>query len=180
MTYREEFEKKIVPHLKKELSLAHTLAVPRVQKITVNVGLNASKKEAKLMDVAKETLRRITGQQPVETKARLSIAGFKVREGMVVGLKVTLRGDKMYDFLQKLIHITLPRSRDFRGILESSVDATGNLTIGFKEHLAFPEIRSDEVELMHGLEVVINTTATTHKEGLLLFSALGVPFTQHK
>lgn len=180
MTYREEIEKKILPHVQKELGISHPFAVPRVTKITVNIGLNASNKDSKLPEVAKESLRRITGQQPVETKARISISGFKVREGMIVGLKVTLRGEKMYDFLQKLIHITLPRTRDFRGILESSVDATGNLSIGFRENLAFPEIRSDEIEIQHGLEVVITSSAKTHKEGLALFSALGIPFTTSK
>lgn len=175
-TFRKEIETKITPAVQKALGLSNRLAVPRVTKITVNVGLNASSKDAKFKDSAIDAITRITGQKPVETKARKSVSGFKVREGMVVGLKVTLRGARMYDFLDKLIHVTLPRIRDFQGISKDLVDETGNMSIGFKEHLSFPEIRSDEIETMHGLQVTLTTTAETRDEGIVLFSHLGFPF----
>ena len=175
-TFRKEIDTKITPAVQKALGLKNRLAVPRVTKITVNIGLNASSKDSKFKDSALDALTRITGQKPVETKARKSVSGFKVREGMVVGLKVTLRGARMYDFLYKLIHVTLPRIRDFQGLSKELVDATGNLSLGFKEHLAFPEIRSDEIEVMHGLQVTITTTAKSHDHGVTLFTHFGFPF----
>jgi large subunit ribosomal protein L5 len=162
--------------LAKELSLTNPMSVPKIIKVTVNVGLNASNKDPKLAETVAETLSRITGQKPVETLAKKSIAAFKIREGMTVGMKVTLRGERMYDFLDKLVNVTLPRVRDFRGISPKTVDKNGNLSLGFKEHIAFPEIRPDEVERLHGLEVVITTNAKRHETGLALFRALGIPF----
>lgn len=176
MTYKEEVEKKILPKIQKDLGITNALAAPKVLKITVSAGIDAESKNSKLVDLVSDTIMRISGQKPVSTKAKKSVSGFKVREGMVVGVKVTLRGKRMYDFLQKLIHIALPRVRDFRGIEKSSVDATGNLSLGFKEHLAFPEIHTDEVEMIHGLEVTISTSAKTHERGVVLFKELGFPF----
>lgn len=172
---KEQYNKTVVPALKEQFQVANVMSVPKIQKVTINVGLNA-KKDPKFIDVIVETLRRITGQQPVTTKARKSIAGFKIREGMVLGAMVTLRGTRMWDFLEKLVHVVFPRVRDFRGIPESAVDAHGNFNYGFREHTAFPEIRTDEIESIHGLQVTITTTAGSREEGLALFKALGFPF----
>lgn len=162
--------------LMKVLSLSNVNALPRVKKVTVNAGLSRGLKDAKFIDAVESTLTRISGQKPIRTKAKKSISNFKIREGMVVGMMVTLRGTRMEHFLEKLIHVTLPRVRDFQGISQKAVDAQGNLTIGFKEMVAFPEIRSDEVDNLHGLEVTIATNAGTKERGLALFKALGVPF----
>lgn len=177
-SYRQTIEKKVYPVLQKQLGIVNVQAVPRVKSITVGSGITAKAKDGRLQDIVVSTLSRITGQKPVLTKAKKSVSGFKVRENMIVGAKVTLRGRRMYDFMQKLINATLPRVRDFRGLSPKSVDARGNLSIGFKEHLSFPEIRSDEIEMMHGLQVVLTTNAATKERGLALFSALGFPFTQ--
>ncbi|MFA7286768.1 MAG: 50S ribosomal protein L5 [Patescibacteria group bacterium] len=150
--------------------------VPRVMKIVVHIGVGQGHSDAKILETAEQTLRRITGQQPVKSKAKKSISNFKIREGMVIGLKVTLRGERMRDFLKKLVTVALPRVRDFRGLPKRIVDKTGNATIGFKEHLVFPEIHPDEVERIHGLEVTIDTTANTREEGVALLTALGFPF----
>ena len=176
---KEQFESKMVPALKDQLGVANVMSVPRIEKVTLNSGLSA-KNDPKFIEVIVETLRRISGQQPVTTKARLSIAGFKIREGAVVGAMVTLRGARMWDFIEKLVHVVFPRVRDFRGIPETAVDANGNFNYGFKEHTAFPEIRADEIEKIHGLQVSIKTTAETHEEGLALFKALGFPFKKDK
>lgn len=175
MTLKERYNKEIVAQLKKELGETNIMALPKVQKVVVSVGLSASK-DAKLIETVEQTLTRITGQKPVKTKAKKSIASFKIREGMTVGMMVTLRGDRMWDFLTKLIHVTFPRVRDFRGISKKIVDAQGNLSIGFREHIAFPEIRSDEVERLHGIQVTVTTTAGTRERGQKLFEALGFPF----
>ncbi|MFA5953943.1 MAG: 50S ribosomal protein L5 [Patescibacteria group bacterium] len=166
----------VLPKLMQEFGYTNVHQAPRVAKVVVHVGTGPGLTDAKFLETAIETLRRITGQQPVKTLARKSISNFKIREGMVIGLKVTLRGKRMDDFLQKLVNIALPRVRDFRGISKKVVDRTGNATIGFKEHLVFPEIRSDEVERIHGLEVIIDTTAKNHEEGIALLTALGFPF----
>ncbi len=175
-TLQAQFTKQIAPQLQKELGYTNTLQVPRVSKITVNVGTGKGLQDDKYLETVVSTLTRITGQKPVQNKARKSISAFKVREGMIVGVSVSLRGARMYDFLQKLISIALPRVRDFQGISQSSVDEGGNLTIGFKEHTVFPEIRSDEVESIHGLQVVVTTTAKDRDEGIALLTALGIPF----
>lgn len=164
----------VLPALIAEFGYKNKMAAPKIKKVVVHVG--TGNRDAKLIEVAEETLRRITGQQPVRTKAKKSISNFKLREGQVIGAKTTLRGARMYDFLDKLVHITFPRVRDFRGLPETIVDKTGNASIGFKEHVAFPEISSDEVERIHGLEVVIDTTASNQAEGLALLKALGFPF----
>jgi large subunit ribosomal protein L5 len=177
MNLRERYKKDIVPALKKELGLTNALAVPTITKVTLSVGISPAKhKDGKLMETAEDVLTRVSGQRPVKTKARKAISNFKTRTGQIVGLKVTLRGKRMWDFVDKLVNFTFPRVRDFRGIPLSVVDRGGNLSYGFEEHLAFPEIRSDEVERVHGLEVTITTNAKDAKAGTLLFEALGFPF----
>lgn len=166
----------IAPKLAKDLNLKNIWAVPRLVKVTLNVGLSAQNKDPKLPEVVQFVLTRITGQKPVQTTAKKSIANFKTRAGMVVGYMVTLRGRRMFDFTEKLIASALPRVRDFRGLSESAVDAHGNLTIGFREYVAFPEIRSDEIEKLHGLEVTLVTNAKSREQGVALFRALGIPF----
>ncbi len=151
MTLQERYKTEIIPLLKKELGEKNAMALPKVTKVTVAVGLSQGLKDPKVMETVENTLTRITGQKPAKTKAKKSIASFKIREGMVVGTMVTLRGPRMWDFLARLVNATFPRIRDFRGITASSIDARGNLSVGFRENLAFPEIRSDEVERIHGL-----------------------------
>lgn len=175
-TLREQYKTSMMKGLQQELGLSNVHQIPRPKKITVNVGVGKGLKDARFLETVEETLRRITGQKPVVTKARISIAGFKIREGMVVGMKVTLRGQRMWDFLDKMVHVSFPRVRDFRGISDSTVDESGNLSVGFKEHIAFPEIKSDEIEMIHGLQVTVTTSAGTRERGLALFRALGIPF----
>ncbi len=165
----------IGPALRKQFGYTNVHDTPSIQKISLNAGFGKGK-DAKFADVVVETIRRITGQQPVRTKAKQSIAGFKIREGMVVGVMVTLRGPRMWDFLTKLTNIAFARIRDFRGIPETAVDKQGNFNYGFTEHVAFPEIDPDEIETLHGLQVTITTTAKNHEEGIALFKALGFPF----
>lgn len=174
------YNTEIVKKLQNELKVSNTLAVPRVQKVTLNVGLGKSITDSSLTEHVVKTLQRITGQKPVLTLAKKSISNFKIRKNMVVGAKVTLRGTRMYEFLDKLIHVALPRVRDFRGLSTNGVDANGNFSIGFTEHIVFPEIRSDEVEKLHGLEVNITTSAKTREQGIALFRALGFPFAETK
>jgi len=162
--------------MQERFKYTNALAVPRMTKVTINVGTGKALQDEKLLDTIVDNITRISGQKTVFTKARKSIAAFKIRSGMTVGVQATLRGNRMYDFIEKLINITLPRVRDFQGINKKSVDANGNLSIGFKEHIAFPEIRSDEVEQIHGLEITITTTAKTHEEGVELFTMFGIPF----
>lgn len=176
--FQKRYLQDVVPNLRKQFDYRSGMAVPRVTKVVVNVGLSAGNKDAKFPEAVASSLARITGQKPVPTLAKKSISNFKIRKGMTVGYKVTLRGARLESFLEKLIRVTLPRVRDFRGIPERSLDAHGNLAIGFKEATAFPEIRSDEVERLHGLEVAIATTAKTRAESQALFKALGVPFRQ--
>lgn len=168
--------KEVAPALKEQFGFKNVNAVPRLKQVVLNVGISASKKDTKTEDIVKETLRRITGQQPIPTLAKISISNFKIRQGMVVGMKVTLRGARMYDFIEKLVAITLPRVRDFRGLKPSIIDAHGNASIGFRESGSFPEVRADLVERLHGLEVTIGTTAKTKSEGLALLTKLGFPF----
>lgn len=176
LSLKEHYFKNVVPSLVKEFGLKNNLAAPRLTKVTINIGLGQQGKDSKLAEVAYRTLERITGQKPVFTRAKKSISNFKIRQNMVIGAMVTLRGVRMYDFLEKLIRVSLPRVRDFRGLPIKSIDSQGNLSIGFKEHLIFPEIRSDEVETIHGLEVAITTTARNRQQGHKLFEFLGFPF----
>ena len=176
MMLKERYDKQIVPKLLKDLGDKSRMAVPGIKSVTLAVGLSASQKDAKFAETAEQTLRRISGQKPVDTKAKKSVSGFKVREGMVVGKKVTLRGERMWSFLAKLLDFTFPRITDFLGISAKNIDQTGNLTVGFKEYLSFPEIRPDEVERVHGLQIVVTTNARTRERGLALFKELGFPF----
>ncbi len=162
--------------MKEKFGLKNDLAVPRLEKVVVNVGISATHHEEKFLEIVGKNLTRITGQKPVFTLAKKAISSFKTKEGQVVGAKVTLRGKKMYDFVDKLINVTLPRARDFRGLKTSAIDSLGNLNIGFKEHVAFAEIDASEVEVIHGLEVAITTSANNREKGLELFKLLGFPF----
>ncbi len=177
MTLEQRYQAEMLPLLMKDLGITNTMAAPKVTKVTVSVGLSQSIKDPKMLETIEQNLRRITGQSPVKTKAKKSIASFKIREGQVVGIMVTLRGDRMWDFLTRLTQFTFPRIRDFRGISDKTVDAKGNLSIGFRENLAFPEVRTDEVERLHGLQITVSTTAGTRAKGVALFKALGFPFT---
>jgi len=173
---QQKYNKEIIPVLQEEFGYRNKLAVPRLEKVTVNVGISSNKRDDKYLELVKNTLIRITGQAPIFTKARKAISAFKTRQGNIVGAKVTLRGERMYDFVDKLINISLPRVRDFRGVKTGTVDAQGNLNLGFREHIAFAEIDTSEVEMLHGLEVSLTTTAKNFKEGLELFKLLGIPF----
>jgi len=175
---QEKYNKEVVPALKKKFSYKNDLAIPRIEKVVVNIGTGPGLKDAKFNEVAENTLARITGQRPVKTVAKQSISNFKIRKGLIVGMMVTLRGKRRDDFVDKLINATLPRVRDFRGLDPHSVDPRGNLNIGFKENIAFPEIKSDEVEKIHGLQVSIITTAKNKEEGFELLKLLGFPFRQ--
>lgn len=176
MTLKEQYKTVAVPKLKDAFHHSNALSVPTIKKVSINIGLSKGIKDAKYIDVAERTIRRITGQQPIKTRARKSISTFKVREGMVVGMMTTLRGKRMWDFLDKLVHVTFPRVRDFRGLNESSFDAAGNFSVGFTEHTAFPEIGSDEIEMIHGLQVTVTTNAPSREEGIALLKELGFPF----
>lgn len=176
MSLIEKYNKEIVPALTEKFAYKNVSEVPKIQKVTLNVGINAARRDAKFLEVVESVLTRISGQKPVKCRARKSVSNFKIREGMVVGMMVTLRGQRMYDFLEKLIKITFPRVRDFRGISIKHVDRAGNLNLGFKEFSPFPEIGLDEVENMHGLEVSITTNAKKREEGQELFRLFGFPF----
>jgi|SRR5688572_2111682 len=174
---REQYEKKIVPALMERFGYKNRMAVPRLKLVSVNVGMSTNLlKDPKIPETVETTLTRITGQKPVKTLAKKSIASFKVRQGQNIGMKVTLRGARMWHFLEKLVHVTLPRVRDFRGISPKLVDKQGNLSMGFKEYIAFPEIRPDEIEKLHGVQVTVNSTAKTREEGLELYRLMGFPF----
>lgn len=176
MTFRERYLKEIAPALQAEFGMKNPMAIPTVKKITLSVGISSKQKDPKFLDTATGVLTRITGQKPVQTKAKVSLSNFKIRKGQVVGLKVTLRGPRMWDFMERLVSVTFPRIRDFQGISPRMVDRSGNFSYGFAEYLAFPEIRSDEVERLHGVEVTVTTSAGTRDRGLALLRALGVPF----
>ena len=178
MALKETYKKEIIPKLMKEFGYKNVNAVPNVKAVTLNIGIGPGLKDAKYTETAEQTLIRITGQRPVKTLARKSISAFKIREGMVVGMKVTMRGKRMWTFLDKLLHVSLPRVRDFRGLSPKAFDGNGNYSIGLKEHTAFPEIRSDEIEMIHGLQVTIGTTAKSNKEAEALLKHLGLPLTK--
>jgi large subunit ribosomal protein L5 len=173
---KETYIKKIVPAMTKEFGYTNPMAVPKVQKISVNIGLGEATGNSKLMDGAVNELSLIAGQRPVINKARKSIAAFKLREGMAIGCSVTLRGDRMYEFLDRLVSVTLPRVRDFRGVSSKSFDGRGNYTLGIKDQLIFPEIDYNKVEKTKGMNICITTTAKTDAEGLALLKHLGMPF----
>ncbi|MFH0950928.1 MAG: 50S ribosomal protein L5 [bacterium] len=176
MRLAEIYKKQIVPKLREEFGYTNLLAVPRLDKVTVNVGVGRNSKDKQHLEAVVNNLTAITGQRPVVVKARKSISSFKVREGDNAGVMVTLRGQQMYDFVEKLINVTLPRVRDFRGIASTKVDRGGNLSIGFREQTPFPEIKAEKTDIIHGLEVNLATTAKTKEEGLRLLALLGFPF----
>lgn len=177
---RERYQQEIVPALVKEFGYDNVMAVPRLVKIVVNSGVGEAIQNAKLLDVVSEEIAAITGQRPVIRKARKSIAGFKLREGMPIGVKVTLRSDRMYEFLDRLINIALPRVRDFRGVSPNAFDGRGNYTLGLRDQLIFAEIDLGKTDRIGGLNVTIVTTAQTDEEGRFLLAALGMPFAKQE
>ncbi len=173
---KEKYTTVVVPALVKEFNYTTVMQAPKLEKVIINIGVGDAITNAKALEEAVAELTAITGQKPVITKAKKSIANFKLREGMEIGCKVTLRGEKMYQFLDKLFNIALPRVRDFRGVSKNAFDGRGNYTLGVKEQLIFPEINFDKVNRVRGMDVVIVTTATTNEEGRALLSGLGMPF----
>lgn len=173
---REKYKNEIIPVMMKEFSYRNVMQVPKVQKVVLNVGLGEAIQNIKLLDAAQKELSMITGQKAVVTKAKKSIATFKLRQGMPIGCKVTLRGDVMYEFLDRLISIALPSIRDFRGVSGKSFDGRGNYALGIREQFIFPEIDYDKVEMVHGMDVIICTSAGSDKESKALLRHLGVPF----
>jgi large subunit ribosomal protein L5 len=175
---REHYLKRAVPALTKEFGYKNVMAVPKIDKISINIGLGEATQNAKLMDGAVAELSAIAGQKPVITKARKSISAFKLREGMPIGTMVTLRGDRMFEFLDRLMNVALPRVRDFRGVSTKSFDGRGNYTLGIKDQLIFPEIDYSKVEKTKGMNISITTTARTDAEALSLLRVMGMPFRQ--
>jgi large subunit ribosomal protein L5 len=173
---KEQYQSDIVPSLMKEFEYTSVMQVPRITKIVVNIGLGEALDNAKAIEFATNDIMAITGQRPVTTRAKNSIAGFKLREGRIIGLKVTLRGERMWAFLTRLIHVALPRTRDFQGISPDSFDGRGNYTLGLREQLIFPEIEYDKIDKLRGMEITIVTTAESDEEGRRLLAQLGMPF----
>lgn len=173
---KEKYQKEVIAKMRQEFGYKNIMAVPKISKVVLNVGVGQALTDASFLEVVEKTLLRIAGQKPVKTQAKKSIASFKIRQGMTVGFKVTLRGARMWDFLDKLVHVTLPRVHDFRGINPKSFDHRGNYSLGLKEFIAFPEMHSDEIEKVHGVEITVATTAKTDKEALALLKNLGFPF----
>jgi large subunit ribosomal protein L5 len=171
-TYRDQ----IVPKLKADLGVKNVMQVPKITKITVNMGVGEAVADKKIMDAAVADLTKITGQKPQVTKARKAIASFKLRAGLPVGCMVTLRGDRMYEFLDRLINIAMPRIRDFRGVSPRSFDGSGNYSLGVKEQIIFPEIQYDQIDAIRGMDITITTTATDNKQGRALLEAFNFPF----
>ncbi len=175
---KDHYVKAVVPALKKDFGYENIMAVPKIDKVSINIGLGEATQNSKLMDVAVNELGAISGQKPVVTKARKSIAAFKLRENMPIGCMVTLRGDRMYEFLDRLMNIALPRVRDFRGVNPKSFDGRGNYTLGLKDQLIFPEIDYNKVDKTKGMNISITTTAKSDAEGQALLKLMGMPFRQ--
>lgn len=173
---KDYYYNEIVPNLKKKFGYKNEMQVPKLEKIVVNMGVGEAKENAKILEAAAKDLETITGQKPVITKAKKSIANFKLRQGMSIGCKVTLRGEKMYEFADRLINLALPRVRDFRGVSPDSFDGRGNYALGIKEQLIFPEIDYDKVDKVRGMDIVFVTTAKTDEEARELLSGFGMPF----
>jgi len=173
---KEKYKKEVVPTLMSEYGYKSVMQVPRLEKVVVNIGLGEATQQAHVLEAAERDLAAITGQHPVITRAKRSIAGFKLRQGMPIGMMVTLRGDRMYDFFDKLVNVTLPRLRDFQGMPRNSFDGRGNYTLGLREQLIFPEIEYDKVDKVRGLEISVVTTARTNEEGCRLLELMGMPF----
>lgn len=173
---QERYENEVVKSLMEKFNYSSKMQAPKIEKIVLNIGVGDAVSNSKLLDDAVNELTLITGQKPVVTRAKKSIAGFKLREGQAIGCKVTLRGERMYEFLDKLVNISLPRVRDFRGVSNNSFDGRGNYTLGIKEQLIFPEINFDKVNKIRGMDIVFVTTAKTDEEGHELLAQLGMPF----
>jgi len=173
---KEKYQKEVTPALMSKFNYKSIMEVPKIEKIVINMGVGDAVQNAKVLDNAVEELSLITGQKPVVTRAKNSIAGFRLREGMPIGAKVTLRGERMYEFFDKLISVSLPRVRDFRGISKKAFDGRGNYTLGIREQLIFPEIDYDKVSKVRGMDIVIVTTANTDEEARELLTAFGMPF----
>ena len=171
----EKYKKEVIPQIKEKFGYKNNLAVPKIVKVVVNTGIGKALKDEKIQKTIAKDLAIITGQKPATTQAKRAISGFKIRKGMIVGLKVTLRGKKMYEFLDRFVGATIPRIRDFRGLPEKSIDKEGNLTIGIKEHIVFPEIAHEDVKFIFGLEVTVATNAKDKKKAVELFKLLGFP-----
>jgi large subunit ribosomal protein L5 len=175
---KDRFLNEITPGLMQKFNYTTVMQVPKIEKVVINMGMGEAVANSKVLDTAVEELRIISGQKPVITKAKKSIAGFKLREGMPIGVKVTLRGERMYHFLDKLFNVVLPRVRDFRGVSTKAFDGRGNYTLGLKEQLIFPEIEYDKVDKVRGMDIVIVTTAQSDEESRELLAQLGMPFTK--
>ena len=173
---KKKYLNEVVPGLQEQFKYTNVMAIPKLDKVVINIGLGEAVQNPKALDAALNDLTLITGQKPVVTRAKKSIAGFKLREGMPVGVKVTLRGDRMYEFVDRLLSVALPRVRDFRGVSPKSFDGRGNYSLGLKEQLIFPEIEYDKIDKLRGMEIVFATTAKTDEEGRALLKLLGMPF----
>ena len=173
---QEKYNNVVVPALRKAFDLKNVMQVPRIQKVVVNIGMGEAMDNPKALDAAVNDILQITGQKPVITKARVSIAAFKLREGRAIGVKVTLRGERMWSFLDRLLNIVLPRVRDFRGVPRDAFDGRGNYTLGLREQLIFPEIEYDKIDKIRGMEITIVTTATNDEQAASLLEMLGMPF----
>jgi large subunit ribosomal protein L5 len=173
---KQIYNEKLVPELKAKLGLKNTMQVPRILKITINMGVGEAVADKKVMDAATADMAKITGQKPAVTKAKKSVAKFKVRDGQAIGCKVTLRGDRMYEFLDRLVSIAIPRIRDFRGISTRSFDGRGNYSLGVKEQIIFPEIQYDQIDQIRGMDITISTSAHDDKHGRALLEAFNFPF----
>ena len=172
------YQNEVAPALFKKFGYKSTMQIPKLEKIVVNIGLGEAKENPKVIDAAAGDLAKITGQKPVVTKAKKSVANFKIRQGMNIGVKVTLRGEKMYEFVDRLFNVALPRVRDFRGINPNAFDGRGNYSLGIKEQLIFPEIDYDKIDKIRGMDIIFVTTAKTDEEGRELLTLLGAPFTR--
>ena len=175
---KERYQSEVAPAIAKEFGIKNPMAIPRVEKIVINMGMGEAISNAKILDTAADELRAVTGQKPVITKAKKSIASFKLRQGMPIGVMVTLRGDRMYEFLDRLVSIALPRVRDFRGVSPKAFDGRGNYTIGVREQLIFPEIDFNKVDKLRGMNISIVTTARNDEQARALLKSLGMPFRQ--
>jgi large subunit ribosomal protein L5 len=176
---KSQYQETVIPRLMQEFNYTNVHQVPKLVKVTVNRGLGEAAQNAKALESSLQEITLITGQKPVVTRAKKAVAGFKIREGMPVGMMVTLRGDRMYSFLERLIHLALPRIRDFRGINPKGFDGRGNYSLGLKEQLIFPEIEYDKIDKIRGMDIAIITTAPSDREGLALLKALGMPFREN-
>ena len=177
-TLKKLYTEEVAPALFKKFSYKSTMQIPKLEKVVINIGLGEAKDNPKVIDAALGDLSKITGQKPIVTKAKKSVANFKIRQGMNIGVKVTLRGEKMYEFIDRLFNVALPRVRDFRGINPNAFDGRGNYSLGIKEQLIFPEIEYDKIDKIRGMDIIFVTTANTDEEGRELLTLMGAPFTR--